>query len=170
MRLSVALLRDPEAERRAKEKAEAPTVKTEEQIKQEEAQKARDAQNPEVKRRRNPFQNIWSRKFRSLPEAKAVDLFADVVGDAFILSVAAGLLLYEYWRASQKPDMNAQRLDDLEQRYAELKRREEELAEAEGRQRERFNTLEEALKGLKDPKTKKPLLESLQVIPNPTPS
>ncbi|KAK0383240.1 hypothetical protein NLU13_9153 [Sarocladium strictum] len=171
MRLSVALLRDPEAERRAKEKAEAPTVKTEDQIKQEEVQKAKDAQSSETKKpRRNPFQNIWSRKFRSLPEAKAVDLFADVVGDAFILGVATALLLYEYWRASQKPDANAQRLDELEQRYAELKKREDELAEAEERQRQRFDTLEDALKGLKDPRTKKPLLESLQGIPPPTPA
>jgi hypothetical protein len=171
MRLSVALLRDPEAERRAKEKAEAPTVKTEEQIKQEEAQKAKESRNSDGGRtRRNPFQNIWSRKFRPLPEAKAVDLFADVVGDTFILSVAAGLLLYEYWRASQKPDANAQRLDELEQRFAELKKREDELAEAEGKQRERFNSLEEALRGLKDPKTKKPLLESLQNVSSPTPA
>jgi hypothetical protein len=37
MRASVALLRNPEAERRAKELAEAPTVKTEEQLKKEAA-------------------------------------------------------------------------------------------------------------------------------------
>lgn len=171
MRLSVALLRDPEAERRAKEKAEAPTVKTEDQLKQEEAQKAKEAKKAESQRsRRNPFQNIWRRKFRSLPEAKAVDLFADVIGDAFILSVATGLLLYEYWKASQKPDSNAIRLDELEQRFLELKQREDELAEAEEKQRERFNTLEEALRALKDPKTKKPLLESLQEIKTTTPS
>lgn len=170
MRLSVALLRDVEAERRAKEKAEAPTVKTKEQIAQEEAHKAKDSNKSGRGPRKNAFQNIWSRKFRNLSEEKAVDLFADVVGDAFILSVATGLLLYEYWRALQKPDANAERLDELEARFAELKQREDELAEAEGKQRERFNTLEEALKGLKDPKTKKPLLESLATNPPVAPA
>jgi hypothetical protein len=170
MRLSVALLRDPEAERRAKEKAEAPTVKTKEQIQQEETSKAKESHKSGRGPRKNPFQNIWSRKFRNLSEEKAVDLFADVVGDAFILSVATGLLLYEYWRASQKPDANAERLNDLEARFAELQRREDELAEAESKQRERFDTLEEALKGLKDPRTKKPLLESLASVSPAAPS
>lgn len=167
MRLSVALLRDPEAERRAKEKAEAPTVKTEEQIQREEAQKAKEKERASSAKagHRYPFQNIWRRKFRPLPEAKAVDLFADVIGDAFILGVATGLLLYEYWKAQQKPDTNAQRLDELEARYQELRKREDELAEAEDRQRQRFDTLEEALRGLRDPKTKKPLLESLDSMP-----
>merc|ERR1712080_290901 len=116
MRMSVAPLRDPEAERRAKEKAEAPTVKTEEQTKREEEAKAKERekeqQREKQKQRANKdattavptpagavvsttmtgkakrplFQNVWKRKFRPLPESKAVDLFADVIGDAFILS------------------------------------------------------------------------------------
>ncbi|KAK2590704.1 hypothetical protein QQS21_011615, partial [Conoideocrella luteorostrata] len=45
MRLSVALLRDPEAERRARERAEAPTVKTEERHKREEAAKEKSKTN-----------------------------------------------------------------------------------------------------------------------------
>ncbi|OAQ96357.1 hypothetical protein LLEC1_05357 [Akanthomyces lecanii] len=126
MRMSVALLRDPEAERRAKEKAEAPTVKTEAQVKREE-EAARGKEEKEKKkkatttttaststgsatttaastltattsagsatatasttgtttrqpkkRRPQTVQNIWTRKFRALPEDKAVDLFADV--------------------------------------------------------------------------------------------
>ena len=182
--MSVALLRDPEAERRAKERAEAPTVKTEEQILREEAHAQRKhgkESAPSVngssgsgsssqKRTNNPFHNIWRRKFRSLPEAKAVDLFADVIGDAFILSVATGLLLYEYWKAQQKPDINAQRLDDLDRQFEEMKRRGGELAEKEERQQRRFDTLEDALRELRDPKTKKPLLESLQTPPEPTAS
>lgn len=88
MRMSVTLLRDAAAERRAKEKAEAPTVKTEEQTKQEEA-KAKEKAAPK---------SVWKRKFRPLPENKAVDLFADVVGDTFILLVAGGLILYEFIR------------------------------------------------------------------------
>jgi hypothetical protein len=160
MRASVALLRDPEAERRAKELAEAPTVKTEEQVKRELQEKEKKRLGPTTTKL--PFQDVWKRKFRSLPEAKAVDLFADVVGDAFILSVAMALVMYEYWRSSQKPDANKERIEELGKRFDELQKREEELAAAEADQRKRFESLEEALRALKDSKTQKPLLPSLQ--------
>jgi hypothetical protein len=173
--MSVALLRDPEAERRAKERAEAPTVKTEEQHKRDEATKAKTSANagagagagaggssPSAKYPRFTFQNVWKRKFRPLPEGKAVDLFADVIGDTFILGVAGGLIIYESWKALQKPDANKQRIDDLSERVEALRRREEELADAEEKQRLRFESLEEALRALRDPKTKEPLLPTLQ--------
>ncbi|KAJ4130796.1 hypothetical protein NW768_006334 [Fusarium equiseti] len=160
MRMSVALLRDPEAERRAKEKAEAPTVKTEEQQKRDDQLKQKPT--PEIPKRSMAFQNIWRRKFRSLPENKAVDLFADVIGDAFILSVAIALIVYETWRTSKKPDMNKLRIEELDRKLEDLKKREEELEEAEKRQNERYESLEEALRELKDPKTKQPLLPTLQ--------
>ncbi|CAM1507261.1 Fc.00g069020.m01.CDS01 [Cosmosporella sp. VM-42] len=162
MKLSVALLRNPEAERRAKERAEAPTVKTEEQIKREEEVKQKNAANPSSQKKATP-QSVWRRKFRPLPEAKAVDLFADVIGDAFILSVAVALIVYEYWKSSQKPDTTKERLEELNQKYEELKKKEDQLAEAEEKQRQRFENLEEALRSLKDPKTKQPMLPSLQV-------
>lgn len=161
MRLSVALLRDVDAERRAKEKAEAPTVKTEEQHKKEEAEKRR-GQTDSTKKRPFMFQNVWKRKFRPLPEAKAVDLFADVIGDAFILGVASGIIIYEYWKALKKPDVNKERIDELNVKVEELRKREEELMEAEKKQIQRFNDLEEALRTLKNPKTKEPLLPTLQ--------
>ncbi|KAL6868981.1 hypothetical protein ACO1O0_000304 [Amphichorda felina] len=163
MRLSVALLRDPEAERRAKEWAEAPTVKTEEQVKREESLKQKHRPGA-ARRRAFPFgaQSVWRRKFRPLPETKAVDLFADVLGDAFILGVAGGLIIYEYWKASKKPDANKERIAELSERLEDLQRREEELADAEEKQRQRFESLEEALRALKDPKTKQPLLPTLQ--------
>lgn len=156
----MALLRDPEKERRAKELAEAPTVPTEEEIKRREQAKVKKSNT--TTRPLLPFQSVWRRKFRSLPEAKAVDLFADVVGDAFILGVAGGLIVYEYWKASKKPDVNRERIEELQERIEELKAREEELAAAEEEQRRRFTILEEALRGLKDPKTRQPLLPSLQ--------
>lgn len=161
MKLSVALLRDPEKERRAKEKAEAPTVPTEEQARRQQEAKEKGAST--TRRPGLPFTSVWRRKFRPLPEAKAVDLFADVIGDAFILGVAGGLIVYEYWKASKKPDINKERIDELNERFEELKKREDELAAAEEDQRRRFHTLEEALRELKDPKTKQPLLPSLQV-------
>ncbi|POR38224.1 Uncharacterized protein TPAR_01574 [Tolypocladium paradoxum] len=165
MKLSVALLRDPDAERRAKERAEAPTVKTEEQHKRDEASKDKaksDRSSSSSARNKFTFQNVWRRKFRPLPEAKAVDLFADVIGDGFILGVAGGLIIYEYWKASQKPDINKERIDDLDRRFEELKQREDELANAEEKQRQRFDSLEEALRALQDPKTKQPLLPTLR--------
>ncbi|KAF7559674.1 hypothetical protein G7046_g4481 [Stylonectria norvegica] len=160
MRLSVSLLRNPEAERRAREKAEAPTVKTEEQQKREEEIKLKEKHNADGTKKKP--QSVWRRKFRALPEAKAVDLFADVIGDAFILGVATALIVYEYWKSSQKPDVTKERLDELNKRYEELKRMEDELAEAGEKQRQQFESLEEALRTLKDPKTKQPLLPSLQ--------
>lgn len=165
MKMSVALLRDPEAERRAREMAEAPTVKTEQQLKKEEEAKHKAKQNNEPEPTKYPkftLGNIWRRKFRPLPEAKAVDLFADVAGDTFILGVAGALIIYEYWKSSQKPDANKERLEELHRRFEELQKKEEELANAEERQRQRFESLEEALRALKDPKTKQPLLPSLQ--------
>lgn len=170
MRLSVALLRDPEAERRAKERAEAPTVKTEEQHKRDEAIKRKakssssssSSSSPSSEKYRINFQSVWKRKFRPLPEGKAVDLFADVIGDAFILAVAGCLIIYESSKALQKPDVNKQKLDDLRERIEAVRRREEELTEAEETQRRRFEKLECALRELRDPKTKQPLLPSLQ--------
>jgi DNA repair exonuclease SbcCD ATPase subunit len=164
MRLNVALLRDIKAEQRAKELAEAPTVKTEEQTRRDE-EKKKKAGASQQRTRGIPFQSVWRRKFRPLPEAKAVDLFADVIGDTFILSVAGGLIIYESWKALQKPDANKERIEELKQRLEELKKKEEELAEAEDRQKRRFDELEEALRALKDPKTKEPLLPTLQLSP-----
>ncbi|GJC83877.1 hypothetical protein ColLi_06715 [Colletotrichum liriopes] len=213
MRLNVALLRNPNAEQRAKEKAEAPTVKTKEQVEKEEAAKARQAkleaensgaakQNPLVppassgtpsstsasgsgssstasgssstsSSAKEKPRSVWRRKFRPLPESKAVDLFADVIGDAFILGVASAIIVYEYWKASQKPDQNAERIRVLDEKLEELTRRERELAQREEERSQRYFAMEAALRELRDPKTKKPLLPSLQLptqTQSPTPT
>lgn len=182
MRMSVALLRDVDAERRAKEKAEAPTVKTELQTKREEEAKEKEQQKEKksatgtktttatttTEAKKKPFQNIWTRKFRALPEDKAVDLFADVVGDTFILGVAVALILYEYWRSQKKPDSNKERIEELN---TKLEESQQALREAEEKTAKRLETLELALQALQDPKTKKPLLPSLQeAVPTPTPT
>jgi len=172
MRLSVALLRNPEAEQRAKEKAEAPTVMTKEEAerkaRKEEAAKAKEADNPAAKEAaKKPSSSTstspWKRKFRPLPEAKAVDLFADVIGDGFILLVASALILYEYHRSSQKPDANKEKINELNQQIADLKQKEEELLEMERKRESRILAMEQALRNFKDPKTKQPLLST----PNP---
>ncbi|KLU91161.1 hypothetical protein MAPG_09684 [Magnaporthiopsis poae ATCC 64411] len=156
MRLSVASLRDVAAEIKAKELAETPTVKTKEQMEKEERAKAKAAAAGPASR----FRSVWKRKFRPLPEAKAVDLFADVIGDAFILLIASALVIYEYHRAAQKPDANLERIQELDGHLEELRRREEELERQERMQASRILALEEALRNYKDPKTKLPLLPS----------
>ncbi|CAJ2501702.1 Uu.00g045550.m01.CDS01 [Anthostomella pinea] len=171
MRASVALLRNTEAELRAKEKAEAPTVKTKEQVEKEEGLRAKHGTTSKESRSKRalPIISVWKRKFRPLPEAKAVDLFADVIGDGFILMVATALILYEYHRSSQKPDTNLERITELRERFDQLEKREKELEEAEKRQQSRVLALEDVLRGVKDPKTKKPLLPPLET-PTPTPT
>lgn len=158
----MALLRNPEAEARAKEKAEAPTVKTKEQVEKEEQLKAKYGTAPKES---PPWKKIsgisvWKRQFKPLPEAKAVDLFADVIGDGFILMVAAVLIIYETWRSSSKPDANKEKIEALAKQFQELQQREQEHEEQERRQQERIQQLEEVLRTFKDPSTKQPLLPS----------
>jgi optic atrophy 3 protein len=172
MRLSVALLRNVEAEMKAKEKAETPTVKTKEetekQIQREEAQKSSSGKSSGGKdgqqSSRQKSTSIWTRKFRPLSEAKAVDLFADVIGDAFVLLVAGGLIIYEYQRSSQKPDYNLERIKELNKELEELKRQEQERTDEEKRRESRILAMEEVLRSYRDPKTKQPLL------PTPAPA
>jgi len=152
--MSVTLLRDAAAEKRAKEKAEAPTVKTEEQMKHDEALREKHAAREKVAQK-EASKSVWRRKFRPLPENKAVDLFADVIGDSFILFVAGGLILYEYIRAKGKPDHNAERIAELSEILKELDRRELELEEAEKEQQHRVETLEQALEEMRKATGKK---------------
>jgi hypothetical protein len=157
MRMAVTLLRDAAAEKRAKEKAEAPTVKTKEQTEHEEAMKKETHAKDKAagKDPRPASTSIWRRKFRALPEEKAVDLFADVIGDSFILFVAGGLILYEYVRAKAKPDVNGEKIAELNKKLEELECREKELEEAEKIQRERVETLEQALEVMRQASSKK---------------
>ncbi len=165
---------------RAKEKAEAPTVKTKEETEKEEARTAKvkeheaktgqkdDAARPKAKdphaAKEAAPTSLRKRKFRPLPEAKAVDLFADVVGDSFVLVVAGALIIYEYYRSSQKPDANLERVKELNQQLDELRKKDDERAEDEKRTESRLLAMEAALRNYKDPKTKQPLL------PAPTPA
>ncbi|KAF4628158.1 hypothetical protein G7Y89_g9996 [Cudoniella acicularis] len=150
MRMAVTLLRDAAAEKRAREKAEAPTVKTEEQMRHEEALKEKNKAA-----QKETSKSVWRRKFRPLPENKAVDLFADVIGDSFILLVAGGLILYEYIRAKGKPDPNAAKIAALDEKLRELDRRENELEEAEKQQQSRVETLEQAIDEMRKASGKK---------------
>lgn len=138
MRLSVTVLRDVAAERRAREKAEAPTVKTEAQAKADAAARAKGVPNPR-------YQSPWKRTFKPLSEEKAVDLFADVLGDAFVLGVAIALVIFEASR-SKKPDSNAGRIEELDADVKEKDKRLAELEELDRQKEERLEALEQALK------------------------
>ena len=154
--MRVTLLRDTAAEKRAKERAEAPTVKTEEQTRADEAAKEKNAARDRAARN-EASKSIWKRKFRPLPESKAVDLFADVIGDSFILLVAAGLIIYEYVRAKGKPDTNAEKIAELDEKLKELDRREKELEEAEKKNQTRVETMEQAFEEMRKATGKKKL-------------
>ncbi|KAJ5032518.1 uncharacterized protein L3040_009119 [Drepanopeziza brunnea f. sp. 'multigermtubi'] len=154
MRLTVTLLRDKAAEKLAKERAEAPTVKTEEQMRHDEAQKEKNAAREKASHQ-EASKSIWRRRFRPLPEAKAVDLFADVIGDSFILLVAGGLIIYEYVRAKGKPDANAEKIAELNRKLEELDFRERRLEEVEKEQEARVETLEQAIEVMRQASSKK---------------
>ncbi|TGO64208.1 hypothetical protein BCON_0008g00550 [Botryotinia convoluta] len=150
MRIQVNLLRDKQAEKRAREKAETPTVKTEEQTKAEEAAKKAHHHNQENI-------SVWRRRFRPLTETRAVDLFADVIGDTFILSVAISLLMYEYIKTQSKPDSNAEKLAELQKLEEELNLRQKELEEVQKKQQERVEVLERVLEEIRSANGKKKL-------------
>lgn len=165
MRVSVAAMKDVAAERRAKEKAEAPKVPTkeealaaEEKAKKKEAERMAaggdanikpDPQHPAKKHTHEKFTSVWRRKFRPLPENKAVDLFADVIGDAFILSIAAGLITYEYIKAKQKPDNNAEAIAELEEKLKAEIMHSNQIEESERQLQQRLEILEQAFEQLK---------------------
>lgn len=172
MRMSVALLRNSKTDKIAKEKAvaaEAPTAKTKEQVEKEARDKAKDdadrakygttaKESHPATTIMNPGASVWKRKFRPLPEAKAVDLFADVIGDGFILVIASALVIYEYYRSSSKPDANAERIRELTDQVEAMRSAEEEYARRERIRESRVLAMESALRGFRDPKTKQPLL------------
>lgn len=180
MRVSVAQLRDVAAEKRRKEKAEAPTVKTAEEVKAEEEKKKKEAEKAAAAAAADPNspaptkppkrvtneegKSIWSRRFRPLPENKAVDLFAEVVGDAFILSIAAALITYEYIKAKQKPDQNAEKLAELEDKLNQELDRVKQLEESERKQRERVEILEKSLDFLKAETTPQRIKRALSML------
>lgn len=191
MRLNVALLRNVEAEMRAKEKAEAPTVKTKEQVEKEKDKASKISatasatsatatvggssvsSSPSTSSSSSSTSSgpshsspshlvsVWRRKFRPLPEAKAVDLFADVVGDAFILSVGIVLVLYEWWRSSQKPDANQEKLKAMSKELEDLRAKEEAQEDSQRQQKLDLEALRDEFRILRENSTHKKSLLSL---------
>ena len=68
-----------------------------------------------------------------------------------------GLILYEYLRAKGKPDINAEKIAELNEKLLELDRRESELEEAEKKGQNRVETLEQAIEEMRKQTGKKKL-------------
>lgn len=127
MRLRLGLLQDTatiekQAARAAaeaqakKQKLEITTVKTEAQMKLDEAAAARDNERSieKAKSSNKP-------KIRPLSEAKAIDSGATFVSEGFLLLVGISLILLENWRSKRK---ETSRREDVAERISELEENE----------------------------------------------
>ena len=130
MRLRLGLLQDPamidkQIQREAKEaaakkaKAEIPTVKTEAQMRTDEAEEAKekDKEADKSKKAHQP-------RIRPLSEAKAIETGANFISETFIFGVALGLLLIERWYSRTKEN---NRRSDVADKLADLLARDAEL-------------------------------------------
>lgn len=122
MRLRLGLLQDTAAlekqaaraaaEAQAKKlKSETPTVKTEAQMKADEA--AEKDKNGD----KNKSLSVPKPKIRPLSEAKAIDSGASFVSEGFLLMVGVSLVLLESWRTKRK---ETSRREDVSDRISEL--------------------------------------------------
>ena len=63
-------------------------------------------------------------KVKPMTEEMAIDLAADMLGEAVIFSVAVGALYFEYWRGQRKDaykeDIQNNRLTELDNKVTEL--------------------------------------------------
>lgn len=127
MRLRLGLLQDTatiekQAARAAaeaqakKQKLEITTVKTEAQMKLDEAAAVRDKEKSieKAKSSNKP-------KIRPLSEAKAIDSGATFVSEGFLLLVGISLILFENWRSKRK---ETSRREDVAERISELEENE----------------------------------------------
>jgi optic atrophy 3 protein len=132
MRLRLGLLQDPAAidrqiERelkeveRARQKAAAPTVKTEAQMKAEEE----ILKNEKKQVEEHVKASIKPPRIRPLSEAKAIDTGANFIAETFLFLVAGGLILLETWRRDRKDKKQdadvAEKLEAAEKEREEIK-------------------------------------------------
>ncbi|KAI9835743.1 MAG: hypothetical protein M1819_001921 [Sarea resinae] len=129
MRLRLGLLRDSAAIERQmqreaaeaaakKKKAEIPTVKTEAQMKADQAREAREAINKDKDNTAEKKAAAPPKpKIRPLSEAKAIDSGANFISETFLFVVAGGLILFESYRSRRK---ETTRHEDVSDRLGEL--------------------------------------------------
>lgn len=107
--------RDAARELAKRHKHETPTVKTEAQTKADETAAANAAKGTADA----PKPKKHEPKIRPLSEPKAIESGANFISEAFLFSVAAGLIFFESWRSRRKDaarrDDVADRLNDLEE-------------------------------------------------------
>lgn len=113
------------AEAAAKKKAaETPTVKTEAQIKEEEAAAAEDKKNADKPKPYKP-------KIRPLSESRAIELGANFIAESFVFLVALGCIfaerIYSGRKESTRRDELADRLEALEARVDKVPYLESEI-------------------------------------------
>lgn len=140
MRMRLGLLQDPavidrqikkeaQAAEAARQKAATPTVKTEEEMKAEEAlsEKEKEAIRKKVEERIKP-------RIRPLSEQKAIETGANFVAETFIFAVGIGVIVFEQWRQRRKARNARDDIrEDLEDLQSELKAVKAELEELKTR-------------------------------------
>ena len=128
MRLRLGLLQDhaaidrqiarEAAEAQAKkQKAEAPTVKTEAQTKADEAATIMEKEKGSSADKAKVIPP--KPRIRPLSEAKAIDSGANFISEAFLFSVGLSLIIFESWRSRRK---ESSRREDVAGRIGELER------------------------------------------------
>jgi hypothetical protein len=136
MRMRLGLLQDPavidrqikkevQAAEAARLKAATPTVKTEAEMKAEEAmtEKEREAIRKKAEERSKP-------RIRPLSEQKAIETGANFVAETFIFAVGIGVILVEQWRQRRKARHARDDIrEDLEEVQNELRAVKAELQE-----------------------------------------
>lgn len=122
MHLRLGLLQDPAAiekqitraaaEAQAKKlKSETPTVRTEAQM------KADEAAEKDKGGEKSKALSVPKTKIRPLSEAKAIDSGASFVSEGFLLLIGVGLIVFENWRSKRK---ETSRREDVADRMNEL--------------------------------------------------
>lgn len=143
MRMRLGLLQDPavidrqikkelQAAEAARQKAATPTVKTEAEMKAEEAmtEKEREAIKKKLEERTKP-------RIRPLSEQKAIETGANFVAETFIFAVGIGVILFEQWRQRRKAKTARDDIrEDLEELQTELKAVKAELEDMKARHAE----------------------------------
>jgi hypothetical protein len=140
MRMRLGLLQDPavidrqikkelQAAEAARQKAATPTVKTEAEMKEEDAmtEKEREAIRKKAEERTKP-------RIRPLSEQKAIEMGANFAAETFIFAVGIGVIVFEQWRQRRKARNARDDIrEDLEELQTELKTVKAELADMKAR-------------------------------------
>ncbi|KAF2187845.1 hypothetical protein K469DRAFT_662033 [Zopfia rhizophila CBS 207.26] len=141
MRMRLGLLQDPAVIDRqiakevaqaeaARKRAQIPTVKTEAQMKAEEAMSAKEKES--IKKKAEAAHK--PPRIRPLSEAKAIETGANFVSETFIFAVGIGVIVFEQWRQRRKAQNQRSDLEDkLEDLQNELNSVKAELAEVKVR-------------------------------------